>query len=314
MRRLAAALLFAASLVPVVGHADVYEQDLCPIEPTREFPVGFVLPVDRQALACAGAAQHWNDSHVGGWGGDECPADHIPRTPVVFVHGNTGDGWFWRADPESSDGTILNVRQRLLDAGYCERELWAITYSGDAAPRGTYGSGYTTYNEINAEETFEFLAAVRRFTGAPKVDVVAHSLGVTVVRKAMYRHRNEPAENNPYAFVRRAVMIAGGNHGTTGCRFGVILKINKVCEETDPMSPWLAELNAFGESPGSTLWMSICDCSGLADGGFLLIDAESPLLAGSIHVRLPYNAHNTLARGKVALDEYVPFLLNGNPA
>ena len=311
MRRLAAVLLLALPLAVVpAGAEDLYNRDVCPVQPTREFPAGFALPVDRQAAECASSAQPWADDHVGGWGGGDCPADHRPRTPVVFVHGNTTDGWFWRADPESSDGTIRNVRQQLLDQGWCAAELWAITYSGDATPRGSYGSGYTTYNEINAEEVYEFLRGVRDFTGAPRVDVVAHSLGVTVVRKAMFLHRDDA--ESPYSLVRRAVMIAGGNHGTTGCRFGTLLRPNEVCWETDPASTWLAELNAFGESPGPTEWMAICECSGLADAGFLLIDRFSPLLAGSIQVQLPYNAHNTLARGDVALEQYLPFLAGGS--
>jgi LPXTG-motif cell wall-anchored protein len=303
------AAVFAFPAAPV--HADHLETNICPVEPSREFPAGFTLPVDRQAGICQNASSQWSDDHVGGWGGGECPTAHKPRTPVILVHGNTTDAWFWRTASESGDGTIVNVRQRLLDSGYCEREIWAISYSGDASPRGAYASGYTTYNDVNAEEVYRFMVAVRDFTGAPRVDIVGHSLGVTVVRKAMFGHRSDPAPANPYRFVRRAVMIAGPNHGNTGCRGGTILHESHVCDEIDPASAWLTELNSIGESPGPTTWMSVCECLGV-DQTYEGPDITSPLLEGSVQVRLPGTPHLTLARGNAGLDMFVPFLVQGS--
>ena len=315
MKRAAAAMVVAIAVSAMVpAMAEHIEGDVCPVEPSREFPAGFAIPIDYQADLCKDASPHWQDLGVGGWGGGECPPGHTPRVPVVLVHGNTSDAWFWRAEAESGDGSLVNVRQKFLDAGYCANELWGISYAGEASPRGSYGSGYTTYVEINAEETYQFLRAVMDFTGSGQVDVVGHSLGATLLRKAMFLHRNDPPASNPYSFVRRAVMIAGGNHGTTGCRLGTIHHLNHVCEEHDPASPWLDELNSIGESPGPTEWMSICDCSGLVDSGYLLIDAESPLLAGSTQVRLRFTGHVMLARGQIGVDAYLPFLLEGNPA
>jgi pimeloyl-ACP methyl ester carboxylesterase len=312
LRRVLLAVAAAAGLAATVpAYADHLETNICPAEPTREFPAAFKPPVDRQAGICQNASQQWTDDHVGGWGGGDCPASHRRRTPVILVHGNTTDAWFWRTASESGDGTIVNVRQRLLDSGYCAREVWAISYSGDASPRGAYASGYTTYNDVNAEEVYQFMRAVRDYTGAGRVDVVGHSLGVTVVRKAMFLHRNDRGANNPYRFVRHAVMIAGANHGNTGCRLGTTLHPSHVCDETDPVSPWLVELNSIGESPGPTKWMSVCECLGV-DQTYEGPDIESPLLAGSVQIRLPGTPHLTLARGNAGLDKFVPFLVQGS--
>ncbi len=267
MRRAITVLLAAIALGTMPAAAEHVEGDVCPVEPTREFPAGFAVPIDYHAALCKDAQAAWNDLHVGGWGGGACEPGHVGRVPVVLVHGNTSDAWFWRAEAESGDGSLVNVRQRFLEAGYCSNEIWGISYAGEASPRGSYGSGYTTYAEINAEETYAFLRAVMAYTGSDQVDVVGHSLGATVLRKAMFLHRNDPAADNPYSFVRRAVMIAGGNHGTTGCRLGTIHHLNHVCEEHDPGSPWLDELNGIGESPGPTRWMSICECTGFVDSG-----------------------------------------------
>lgn len=314
MRRTAALLLVAVAIATTPAGADHLEHQICPSEPSREFPQGFNAPIDRQAEICSETPNPWTDLRVGGWGGGDCPADHVPRIPVVFVHGNGVDGWYFNASSDAPDGSHVNVRQRFLDAGYCERELWAISYSGEATPARGQAASYNTYADINAEETYEFLRAVRDFTGAPQVDVIAHSLGVTVVRKAMYLHRNDPPAANPFNLVRRFAAIAGANHGTTTCRGEEQAAALHVCEEAHPGSAWLAELNAIGESPGPTQWMTVCDCTGLADEFYLLMDAESPLLAGAKELRLPFVSHLPLASSEAAIAAYMPFLIEGSAA
>jgi len=310
MRRIAAALLLVLPLMmlPVAG-ADPWNSIACPVEPPREFPPGFHLPIDQQALDCAGASNAWADQHVGGWGGGDCPAGHVARTPVVFVHGNGGDAWHWNLNTDSADGSTVNVRQRFLDAGYCARELWAISYSGAVTPEGEIGGGYATYDDINAPEVYTFMLAVRDFTGSAHIDVIGHSLGVTVARKAMFLHRGDAL--NPYVLVRRAVMIAGANHGTTTCRGEMELD---VCKEVQPGSAWLAELNAPGESPGPTRWLTVCDCTGVADDFFLGPDAESPLLNGAAALRFPYMNHFQVGLSETAIAGYLPFLVEGSAA
>jgi len=311
MRRLAAVLLLLLPLftLPVAG-ADPWNSSACPAEPPREFPAGFHIPLDQQALNCKGASNAWADPHVGGWGGGSCAADHVARTPVVFVHGNGGDAWHWNLDTDSPDGSTVNVRQRFLDAGYCARELWAISYSGAVTPEGEIGGGYATYDDINAPEVYQFMLAVRDYLGSAQIDVVGHSLGVTVARKAMFLHRNDAL--SPYALVRRAVMIAGANHGTTTCRGESQLD---VCKEVQPDDSWLSELNSIGEAPGPTRWLTVCDCTGVADDFYIgPEDAESPLLQGADALRFPYMNHFQLAMSETAIAEYLPFVVEGSAA
>ena len=314
MRRAITVLLAAIALGTMPAAADHLEHEVCPAEPSREFATGFKPPVDRQAVICSGTANPWSDLHIGGWGGGDCPAGHAPRIPVVFVHGNGVDGFYFNASSDAADGSHVNVRQRFLAAGYCARELWAVSYSGEATPARGQAASYNTYADINAEEIYEFLLAVRTFTGAPQVDVVAHSLGVTVVRKAMFLHRTAPAATNPYHLVRRVIAIAGANHGTTTCRGGDRAAPLHVCDEVHPGSPWLDELNAIGESPGPTRWMTVCDCTGVADGFYLLMDAESPLLDGASELRLPFVSHLPLASSEQAIAAYMPFAIEGSEA
>src|SRR6202041_1795306 len=56
----------------------------------------------------------------------------------------------------------------------------------------------------------QFVQAVLDFTGAKRVDIVAHSLGVTVAREWML-------QDNAYSKVRGLVAIEGPNHGIIDC-------------------------------------------------------------------------------------------------
>lgn len=139
----------------------------------------------------------WSDG-PGGWGGH---AHHETepgrsRTPIVFVHGNRHDADNWRR--HASD---------LRDAGVGGDALWAITFD-DPSP---------SHNAM-ARELEAFIERVRDCTEAERVDVVAHSLGVTGTRWWMETHERADV-------VRRFVGIAGANHGiplaTTAACFGI---------------------------------------------------------------------------------------------
>lgn len=298
---LAAALVAGlAAVVPSPpATADHLESLVGPAEPARSFPADFVplLPVDSQSAATA-TTPAWKDPRVGGWGGgpEVCPAGHAARTPVVFVHGNTYDAAFWRAT-DTPDGTTTNVRSAFLGAGYCPGELWAISYTG--------GMGYTTSNDINVGEVGDFVKAVAAYTGAPQVDVVSHSLGVTIVRRAL---QSDPAVA---VSVRRLVAIAGANHGTTSCRGSGTAHVSHVCEETEPGSAWLDDLNAGGELVPGVDHLVIYDGSGAADNFFLGPDAASPRLAGACNHAMPFTLHLPLARGAAAVATYRAWLRDG---
>jgi pimeloyl-ACP methyl ester carboxylesterase len=102
--------------------------------------------------------------------------------PIVFVHGFM----------LSPFGTLVD---RFKQAGYPDEALWRIDFS-DA-----YGSSL-----VNAEELRVFVADVLAKTGAPKVDLVIHSMGGLSSRWYLW--------NGGDAFVRDYVGIAGAFHGT----------------------------------------------------------------------------------------------------
>lgn len=293
---LAATILASAATMPAA--ANHFERIIGPEEPTRNFPDAFMalLPDDRQQEIAE--RPKWSDPRIGGWGGvwgPACKPGKVRQRPVIFVHGNSEDASFWNAPPSGT--TIVNVRDAFVQAGYCEDEIWAISYTGR--------KGYFTYNDINTAELEAFVSAVLDYTKAREVDIVAHSLGVTVVRKAAF--------NSPSFYRRMAsfVAIAGANHGTTTCRGAGEAKVSHVCEEVHPGSEWLQTLNAAGETPPGPRYLTIYDGSGVADQFYLGPDAESPRLKGACNFAMPGTAHNTLARGETAVKTYLAFLRDG---
>lgn len=196
----------------------------------KSFPAGFKAPIDIS-----------KGIPVGGFGGG---AGAITHNPVIFVHGNT----------RTANDFIANYKY-FLSKGYTPNELWAISY-------GNNNAAMIDSNDENAPDIAAFIEEVLRFAqtinpNVKQVDVVSHSLGPTIVRKAIKQYHLEDK-------VGTHVMIAGANHGMELCAPG----INTVCDELYPGSPWLAELNSPLENAGPTKQVTIYDGTGKYDIAF----------------------------------------------
>ncbi|MCA1838712.1 MAG: hypothetical protein ABR507_11305 [Actinomycetota bacterium] len=285
-----AAGLFMAPLAygsHMVGHG-------APAAADKLFAADFIVPKDQEL-----------GFDLGGFGGIT-KGQGLAFNPVIFVHGNAYDANFW--DSAVEDGvTTINVRKYFRAAGYTDQEIWGISYNGKGCS-DTAACG--TANDINVADLYPFIQAVRSYTGSGKVDIVAHSLGVTVVRKTIKNHPDLLGQ------IEDAVFVAGANHGTSACRnlagtwYG--------CDEVVPGSAWLDDLNTWDpngerdETPGPIRYMTIYDGSGASDNFFVGQDAQSPSLTGADNRQMPGTAHLPLARGKAALDTYLPFLRDNN--
>jgi pimeloyl-ACP methyl ester carboxylesterase len=266
---------------------------------------------------------HLNDCEwgfpLGGWGGARrgAPRRHLP---VVFVHGNQADAenWFLVAD---------QFRQA---AGYTNQEMYALSYNGlgnayagmptqstpapesqaywSANPNALCCSGGKgASDDPNVPDLYNFIRAVQDYTGSRQVEIVAHSLGVTITRKLLLLHPELRGD------VVAAVMIAGGNHGTSVCRG--IETTYYGCEEIAPGTKWLASLNAAGEAPGPTRWMSIYNGNDNADPFFDAVpgvfdDHQSPHLEGALNLQFAGTYHNDLRVSGPIVSQYLAFLLS----
>lgn len=137
----------------------------------------------------------------GGFGGASCTAS---RTPVVFFHGNGDEAKNWDFPPSTG---VASVYDELRVQGYGDCELFGVNYlssSERSAPQLNF------HKPSKAGVLIDFIEDVRAYTGASQVDVVAHSLGVTMGLYAV-------EEGGLWSRVRRFVAIAGGLRGLSSC-------------------------------------------------------------------------------------------------
>lgn len=247
---------------------------------------------------------------IGGWGGQH-PGAPLRHRPVIFVHGNTRDADDW-------DEPANSVKQHFLHAGYSRQELWALSYNGKSTKREPAALQCRTDIRSNASDLAAFIQAVLTYTGAPKVDLIAHSLGVMVVRSVLAEHPDLLPR------VEHVVAIAGPNHGSTVCRrLSLIWLIGwsefMGCDELAPGSAVLAKLNGVlgeHETPGPTRYMTVYDGTG-ADifyrswlFGWPVGDLDSPALKGAENRRFPGLTHDELRTDKEAVATYLRFVLS----
>ncbi len=177
-------------------------------------------------------------------------AGPVTRTPVIFLHGNNDTPFPTACNPVF--GNIRTLAQHLADNGYSTSELWGLGYQGDQCDLGTVGqtrrSSIAHTNAANVPDLRRFVRAVLTSTGAKQVDIVAHSLGVTLTREWL---RQDRAQRQ----VRRFVAIDGPNQGIINCSpnpanyfqlpaLGGFTPQSEVCQELgSPNTPFLKLLN-----------------------------------------------------------------------
>jgi pimeloyl-ACP methyl ester carboxylesterase len=244
---------------------------------------------------------HWK---VGGFGGIR-PRYPLRHVPVIFVHGNNVDAADW-----------YPVRDDFRAAGWSDQELWGISYGGLGGANGTalftknperdqehmaQGDNHTTYiteDDVNVPDLFRFIRMVQAYTGSRRFVIVGHSLGVTLARKTLLVHRE--LRKDLVAFVS----IAGPNHGTTFCPPGSEGNVVS-CDEIAAGTPWLAQLNAGGETFGPARWLSIYDGTGEGDPAYVgPAYAQSPRLAGAVNWQYPHTYHNDLRLDPAIVQAY----------
>lgn len=156
-------------------------------------------------------------------------AQATARTPVVFVHGFTGNASSW--------DTVVTA---FTTAGYSSDELFAYEYD-------SYGD-----NIENAKGLAIFVKKVRSQTGSSTVDIVNHSMGGMV--SLWYLKQLGGASS-----VKHLASLAGANHGTI---YAAACLIFTTCQQMYPGSSFLTTLATGDETPGSVkyaTWYSPCD-------------------------------------------------------
>jgi pimeloyl-ACP methyl ester carboxylesterase len=250
-------------------------------------------------------------TRVIGFGSDVGP---VERVPVIFLHGNNDSPFATACNPF---GRIQAFAQFFLDHGYHPSELWGLGYQGDQCDRAldnTRRSGTSHTAAAAVPMLREFVQAVLDFTGAKRVDIVAHSLGVIVAREWML-------QDNAYRKVRALVAIDGPNHGISDCSpnpanfyqlelGGGFTPRSAVCDELgSDHTQLLTVLNAAGETPGPTRYLVIRNKPGPPD--FVYNSLPDGTLPGAPSVDRDGNAHDFTASAGLAGAETIDLVDQG---
>jgi pimeloyl-ACP methyl ester carboxylesterase len=208
-------------------------------------------------------------------------AGPVERTPVIFLHGNNDTPYATLCNPY---GNMHDFAQYFLDHGYSASELWGLGYQGDQCDLfadQTHRSGQAHTTLANIPDLRAFVHAVLDYTGAKRVDIVGHSLGVTLARAWM-------KQDHAWHLVRRLVAVDGPNHGIINCSpsplnywqapsLGGFTPDSAVCLEYGAAStPFLAWLNEPNETPGPTRYLVIRN----ADTDFVYMPSQDGFLPG----------------------------------
>jgi pimeloyl-ACP methyl ester carboxylesterase len=288
-----------------LGLANLFAPTLAAADTNTPTTIGTSLPADFPVI---------RNSYLGlpvlGFGA----RGHVDRVPVIFLHGNNDSPFPTACNPF---GYIRNMAQYLLASGYRPSELWGLGYQGDQcdlAAEITRKSGVSHSTAAAVPLIRAFVRAVLAHTGARRVDIVAHSLGVTAAREWML-------QDNAYELVRSLVAIDGPNHGIISCSpdpsnfyqlraNGGFVPDSAICEEYgSDHTQLLSTLNAAGETPGPTRYLVIRNVyrANPESGDFVYLSAQDgPYLPAVPAQDRAGNAHDfsnsALLEGAPSLD------------
>lgn len=152
------------------------------------------------------------------YGGRTTAQQAVTRQPVIFIHGNSDKAL---GDSFGQSGWTNSILY-FLDQGYTSAELYAITWG----PADALQAADQTHSKAYVLRIRKFIEAVLAYTGADQVDLISHSMGVTLTRQAVLGGTAYDQDEGYYTVghsltdsVDAFVGIAGGNQGLTNCYF-----------------------------------------------------------------------------------------------
>jgi triacylglycerol lipase len=142
----------------------------------------------------------------------------VVNQPVIFIHGNSDKAIGTGSAGQSGWTASIEYFQ---SQGYKTSELYATTWG----PADASLAAYQYHSKTYVMKVRKLIEAVKAYTGAAKVDIIAHSMGVTLARKAILGgYANDSLEGGQYyigpsltSSVDTFVGIAGANRGLVSC-------------------------------------------------------------------------------------------------
>uniref|UniRef100_A0AC35TVS2 Lipase n=1 Tax=Rhabditophanes sp. KR3021 TaxID=114890 RepID=A0AC35TVS2_9BILA len=155
-------------------------------------------------------------AYLNSYGGKADQETLVNRIPVIFIHGNSDLALDLNDGIEYHSGWSRSIAY-FLGKGYKTSELYAFTYGDRNLTNAANRQHTCTYLQmIN-----KFIFAVLKYTNSTQVDIIAHSMGVTLTKRAIIGHTSKDATcsvgRSLKNKVRTLIAIAGASHGLCMC-------------------------------------------------------------------------------------------------
>ncbi|GMS97418.1 hypothetical protein PENTCL1PPCAC_19593 [Pristionchus entomophagus] len=171
----------------------------------------------------------------GSYGGKTSDEQKVTKTPIIFIHGNS-DAALRQFRASSDMVGWENTIDYFQKKGYSSAELYATSW-GDTNP---LHSASRKHDCATTQRLRRFLLAVQAYTGADKLSLITHSMGVTLGRKIIKGGKIQASDGScdlgtPIRNVDVFVGLAGGNYGLCNCEgMGVA---EPTCNKQDGLWP-----------------------------------------------------------------------------
>lgn len=155
---------------------------------------------------------------TGSFGGKVFSEEKLGNTPIVFIHGNSDSALKFGENPFQSGWD--DVLKYFISKDYTLAELYGITY-GDREITTSYKKYFSCEVLQNHRRFIEF---VLHYTKSAKVNIIAHSMGVSIARKVIQggelSSNGESCDMGPSLSHRIGTFIAlaSANYGMCPCQ------------------------------------------------------------------------------------------------
>lgn len=158
----------------------------------------------------------------GGFGGGRCRAS---RTPVIYLPGNGDDAKNFDFPPSVGG---LSPYDSLVAAGYRDCEIFGVNWLEESRRKQPLLNYHDAQKALIVKD---FILDVLAYTGRPKVDIIGHSMGVTLGLATL-------EEEELFPKIRRFVAISGAMRGLGACwTFGNANPLFPVCGSQNYIFP-----------------------------------------------------------------------------
>uniref|UniRef100_A0A7E4V436 Lipase n=1 Tax=Panagrellus redivivus TaxID=6233 RepID=A0A7E4V436_PANRE len=151
----------------------------------------------------------------GSYGGRQTANEAISHRPIIFIHGNSDTAV---ASNSNFTGWSASISY-FLQNGYTPAELYATTWGDNVLNH----FALRTHDCETVQRLRKFFEAVLKYTNADVVDVISHSMGVTLARKVIKGGNLQGTDKNCSIGANLSnkvnvfIGIAGANYGLCLC-------------------------------------------------------------------------------------------------